>query len=743
MTAPVLLAGAGFLTGSLLLLLRRRRREQFRARRPGRTIAVPPPDLIPLEKDLPRTGTRYDRLVDAIDQSLRALAAHSASAGTPMPALAAVEATAHAITVHLSEPAMLPAPWHDQDTTAMRWQLTLTDLDAREPLYDDTQPAPYPLLLTIGHGPDDTVWLLNSEEFGAFTITGPPTRVLDLARHIAADIATAPWTGMAHAHCFGIGAEAATMDPRRLAYHHQTHTATPEIARLLTDTIDSLDRATDEHIPDTATARATQTGDDIWPARLLLLNTHPTVTAPAGTGTPHADVDPSTDTPRGDTPTAEHPAQTALHALIATITDHPHRTGSVVLIAGASPLAPTVLHIDDTGTLTVTGVDLQLTAAALTSDEASGCAALLACAEDPTDIPVPDMPDDHGWHAYTNAAGAIRDDHTLPRDTTPDPGRPTTTVLDERDEVYLERAATTEHDLTTLAPHVPDTVRERLEVLDPDLDTDLADWADPTSPRPKLTLLGPVELRTQPGTTIPTRIGFHTDLAAYLATHPHGVTGEEAAEAFQITTSRIRSAMNHLRHWLGTDPTTGDPYLPMATKSPAGRARGQGIYQITGILTDADLFRRLRARGQARGHTDGHTDLQRALTLVTGPPFTHLRPGGWTWLLDDRLDHHMTVAIVDVAHTVTTHALARGDTTTARHATETAILAAPHEDTPRLDLAAVTAAEGKTREAHRIADEQISTRSDNGQPPADLAQRTKGILETHGWATPARRRHTA
>lgn len=54
-------------------------------------------------------------------------------------------------------------------------------------------------------------------------------------------------------------------------------------------------------------------------------------------------------------------------------------------------------------------------------------------------------------------------------------------------------------------------------------------------------------------------------------------------------------------------------------------------------------------------------------------------------------------AVVDVAHMVTTSALKDGDLGQARAAAELAAQAAPHEEIPRLDLAAVAAAEGHER----------------------------------------------
>ncbi|NLI85120.1 MAG: hypothetical protein GX440_06950 [Propionibacterium sp.] len=158
-----------------------------------------------------------------------------------------------------------------------------------------------------------------------------------------------------------------------------------------------------------------------------------------------------------------------------------------------------------------------------------------------------------------------------------------------------------------------------------------------------------------------------------------------------------------------------------------------GVYQLVGVLADIDLFRRLRARGQARG-ADGLTDLQTALGLVTGEPFTGQRGRGWAWLADGvRIDQHMVCAVVDVAHTVTIAALHAGDLQAARAATETALLAAPYEDTPRLDLAAVVAAEGDQQAAECILRDDVSNRAEGGDAPEDLPARTADLVSNPPW----------
>jgi hypothetical protein len=174
---------------------------------------------------------------------------------------------------------------------------------------------------------------------------------------------------------------------------------------------------------------------------------------------------------------------------------------------------------------------------------------------------------------------------------------------------------------------------------------------------------------------------FFIEVLAYLALREHGATAEEVATAFGYYLSTIRNLVKVVRDRLGINPRTGERHLPEASKSRAAQLRGPPVYQVDDLLVDIDLFGRLRLRGQAR--TDhGIADLVTALRLVTGRPFSQLRTGGWSWLSDLNIDHHMVCAIVDVAHYLSSWFPAAGDIRRARAASQTALRAAPTTPCP-------------------------------------------------------------
>ena len=676
------LAGGPVLAGSLWMLLRRRRAAQFRNRRPGRTIATPPAALAPVEKTLATLGPDTAPAIEHVDLVLRRLASDRAAAHQPMPSLAAVELAPSGITLHLDAPATLAPPWIDLGNQT-RWTLsTNTDTDADTDTLTDPaadQCAPYPLLVTIGTSDTGHTWLFNCEDL-TLTITGDPTYGADFARYLAAEVACNPWSAGVTLDCVGIATEVAPINPNRIRSHT---TAEDPAADVLADAVNTIDRAS-EHDHDAVTARAHMTGADAWPARLILMD-------------------------------ATAPPTPALAQLLDLIDQHPGATGTSVVLAGSNaPSAGITIELTATGRARLPHAGLDLVAVGLTPDEAQGCAALLAASADLRDEPMPvDDTATDGWRSFTDDAGALRPEHTHPRHTPPEQlPEPTATLLHAPDQEYLETPATTTDDLATLAPAVPASVRDALHDADPTLDSDLAHWYADSCPLPRLTLLGPVGARTR-GKAIAERKAYMTAVLAYLATRPNGATPEELADAMGITPAKAREYARIVREWLGTNPRTGDKHLPDARQAPAARTRGVAVYQVQDLLVDADLFRRLRARGQSLG-TDGIPDLIAALDLVQGQPFSQLRPGAWSWLFDgDRLDQHLTCAIVDVAHVVTTHALHEGDNDTARRSAETSVLAAPFEELPHLDLARVDQAAGRADAARQRIQTEVLERADD------------------------------
>jgi len=688
------LAGAGvILAGSLWLVLRTRRRTQFRMRRPGRVIATPSPDLAPVEKAITAAAQTSTIDIEHLDVLLRHMAADRARSDQPMPSLAAIELRDDDVNLHLRGPATPPAGW----TATGEGQTWTHGLRPRESDESVDQTAPWPLLVPIGHDDTGGLWLLNCED-RHIGITGDPTAAGDFVRHVAAGLACNPWSADTTVNLVGIAPEIADLSPERIWVHDSLDGPTGSMVAHALTTIDRLD----DYRIDTTTARARQDDPDPWDPHLIIV----------GTGHDNLGLDDLTD----------------------LLDAHPAHSASAVIAVGDSE-APLGITIDSSRRLRMDQLDTELIPVGLTVDEAEGCVKLLAHADTYDDRPAPDLDGQAEWTSWSTTTGALRDDHTTGRDS--DLADPESSLLPAPDPDYEQVAAVTTDDLAQLAPRVAPEVQADVQRLDPGLDADVDDWFADHCDRPRLALLGPVWVRAN-GTPLDRRRPYYTELVAYLATRPYGATPDEVADAFSITNSRVRTDVNKVRAWLGNDPHTGAPFVPDARHAPLAQSRGIGVYQIVGLLTDMELFRRLRIRAQARGEV-GLDDLRHALRLVTGRPFDRLRPAGWTWLFDgDRLDHHITCAITDVAHLVVTHDLHAGNTPSAREVVETALRAAPDDEALRLDLAAVASAEGRDDEATRIINDDVCNRSDDGQAPLDLADRTHEVLTTSGSRQPGK-----
>lgn len=666
------LTGAGaLLAGLVLLAVRAHLNTQLRFRRPGQTIAPPPPELRAVEKTAMHAGGPMAAPMKQLDQALRALAADTAAAGRTTPRLVRAVLAHDTVTLHLAEDSELPAPWVGAGEV---WS---AQLGAEGPSTDVI--PPYPLLVSIGQDDVGGLHLLNLEAFGVACLSGDTDAATALARHVAAELALNPWSALVNVNVIGFGQELAELDTLRLHHHDNGDKI---IASIAEDLATAEESGSDEPDPFWAVITTGDGSSDLANLR---------------TASPSA------------------------------------RLGAALVTVNVPVPGSLVLEMDGRGRLLAPALGLDLHAAGLTALEASACAAIVDLTRESEAIRIPATTSAaDGWRSLTDHAGAVRRDLAGAREVH---GADEGSLLPRPVEEYLEAAATTAEDILTLAPVIPPQVRRQVEQSDPTLDQDVADWFDPKSVRPRLSLLGPVNAHAY-GVVAPAiakRKPYFVELLAFLALHPDGVTGSAVADAFSIAGSRARTDLGSLRAWLGEDPRTGHEHLPRANRSPAFRESGVKTYQVHGVLVDIDLFRRLRARGEARG-AEGIADLKAALGLVEGVPFSHLRERGWSWLLDDeRLHETIGCAIVDTSHVIVVDALARGDLTTARTAAETACRAAPYDDICRLDLVKLTAVEGHVEAADRMLVDDVFNRADDHLPPVGLPARTRAVAGQEGW----------
>jgi nucleoid-associated protein YgaU len=705
-------AGGGLLAGGVLGALLVQRRRQFRNRRTGRTIASTPPELIEVEKAVISHGRPGLAKAGFLDTALRSLSAVTAAdPDGRLPDVVAVRHGGDQLNLRLAAPHLgpVPAPWM-VDESGLWWsisteqELPVSDANAGSYL------APLPTLAAIGTDAHGYAWLLDLERAGAIALTGDPTRCLNLARFLAAELSVNTWSDHLGATMVGFGEELVGLNSARLR-HSLGLNGTAAV--LTVEAVEAVDACTRAGM-DVRTGRVRDVcGDTLMPHVLLVA--------------PHL---------VGDS--------VRLADLLQIVATHPGRAAMAIILAGDSVLSGQTswsMHLSEAGHLIVPELGLDLIANQLTCDEGLGISQMLSQAAVAAEEPMPAAGGAEPWQAYCDAAGSLLPEHTLPRCVEGELPLPigeaaATSLLPLPDQSYQDAAATTADDLATLAPRVPATIRPAVEAADPTLDADVAAWLDPSSDLPRLTLLGPVQLRAH-GELEKNRVGFYTEIVAYLATRENGATLAQFETAFNLAPTRARSDIRIARNWLGVNPRTGRKHLPDALKSTSGQARGIGVYELEDVLVDADLFRRLRVRGQARG-ADGIADLTTALSLVSGPPFDQLRSGGYEWLTDGaRIDHHLVCGIADVAHLVTTHALAVGDIKRARAAAEIAQLAAPYEEIPRLDLVAVREAEGHIEEAADYLRDNVCNRSDDHGAPEDLSERTQAILRRREWLSRA------
>jgi hypothetical protein len=723
-------AGAGLLVGVTLRELQIRRRRQRAHRRPGRSIAPTPAHLAAVEKDLVRDGAAWVADSQWIDESLRQLAHDLVIAEQAVPDLFAAQLNDEGLHLHFRHTGSqrntaLPHPWTvDADTG--RWKLSRQDQG--EPtnqtrLDRELYFAPFPTLSGLGHSADGDVWLLDLEHVSVVTLLGDRHRATDLARSLAAELANNNWSEFLDVTMVGIGHEITDLNRDRLTHSTDPLATLKQITKQLRDNRHGLKAF---GLTDTLHGRARNVGADSWMPHVLLID-------PA-----HI--------------TEASPEAQALHELMNELASPTQRTGIAVIVIGQLPVpyaeAPASpsdsileLIVQSNGQLQVHELGVTLIAQQLSAATGRKLAQLLSSRMSLRDSAMPHARDKAAWAALADAAGAPQrppspfstscKDSQQVREIGP-------TVLGKSASSILDKTATTAEDLKVLAPPVGPHQAAAVREADPTLEADLRAWHQEVTPRPRLHILGPIRVVAQgslPGAK--PREAWHTEVVAYLAAHPRGVSVEQLGTDLWpndpdiATKPKVRQAVYRVRRWLGVNPDTGEDYLPVAR---AGAAANASLYRIEGLLTDADLFRRLRLRGVTRG-PDGIADLKAALDLVAGPPFDQRRPEGYAWLIDTPVDVEYSAMITDVAHLIATHYLTSGQPHLAMQAAETSLAAAGDGDIALLDLVAACDALGHQAEAAGWIRQILAFH--DAEMEEDLPPRTADILHRRKWLNQA------
>ncbi|MBS42873.1 MAG: peptidoglycan-binding protein [Nocardioides sp.] len=684
-----LLATAACLSVGALGLVAANRRRQFRRRRIGRTIASTPDELVEVEQAIIEHGSEAQEDVAFLDRALRHVAGACKVAGSRLPQLGAAVLGDEDLTLLLTHPAPgeVPEGWTATDDARAwmlpRWTFLEEDLES--------QPAPYPALVSIGQDEGGRTWLLDLETLGMCGIGGDPEQVADLARFMVAELAVNAWSeGSEVLVADHFGAETIGLNPARLRQVQRSDALAR--AAVLTGEMGEVEQNLDADV-------LTRRRDG-----LLLDSTNPVVVVVSSR-------------PEGE--------------FVADIQD---RDRSRVVVVHGDEESPAVeLTGDGMAFLPMWGISVK--AFTLPRSDAEAMAALMASTRNLEDQPVPAAQSDEGpLGKYARADGSLREEYTEPRRTA---GNDPSSMLPDADEVYLATAATTAEDLAAAAPSVPEEVRAEIAALDPTLDQDVADWFDESSPRPKVHLLGPVAVTALNGGD-PASIdnaGGTVSFIAYLAVQDQGVTGERAAVACGWKTQKtVQNRATNARFLLGTRPD-GSDWLPDASMS-AGAQRGSSpTYELVrgtgGVLNSADLFVRLKHRAERRGDGGCEEDLVTALSLVTGAPFEAATEHRFKWLFkpgQQRWDEILVGAIHDAAHILATRAVTAGRTDLVRVACDAARKASPHSDIAWLDEAAATEAESGRDAAGELIREQVLDRYDEDLPP-----RSEAVVEQREW----------
>ena len=677
------LSGIAALTAAAAwLALLAARRRGARRRIPGRQAAPARLGAVRAERRLREKAMAAD--AGWLDASLRSLATTlNTQPAADYPDVLAAFVKPDQLRLQLAGPAPAPPPF-----TAIGddWLLSAT---AELPDSVGDEMAPLPTLASIGSREGQTV-LLDLERAGAICLQGDPLACRELMNHLVLELAHNSWSDGLQVTLVGWGSDLTVLNLDRLAHASSIAVVTRDIRARLAET-----RQSESSLgTDVLTGRVQDIAGDSWMPQVLLID--------------------ATDDDEDEILTLQQTLQEMTLAGRAT---------TAVVLSGAPSVGGVAeITVSTDGELRfpeLWGSD-RLVAARLSDGEIAELAELFAVAEQ-VDQAVPPATEETSWAQGMDAAGALLN----PVDS-PDAGVVTTDPLDLQDG---PQSVTPPSRVVPIRPISPAAAAQLASVLaaDPQLDADLTEWANKEVLRPRISVLGPVEVRGA-GIAPPNRVARLSEVVTYLGLHSGGVSPDKFVTDLwpaerQPRPGTRRQLIFDVRKWMGRDPQTGEQFLPNAN---------DGLYRLTARLLDADLLRRLRKRAQAKAAANDPggalEDYSTALRLVRGRALPEAEGQAYPWLanLDRMEDRRIPAWVTDTAHEAAEIAFGLNDLDTARWASDIGHLSDRDSEVPLCDLLLIAQAAGNVEIAQALAWQILEVNSVT--VPEDCAPRTCEII---------------
>ncbi|MBF0816656.1 LysM peptidoglycan-binding domain-containing protein [Microbacterium paludicola] len=208
----------------------------------------------------------------AIDTVLGHLAAWASQTGAPLPAVYVARADADALTLYLTGPAGLPAPYTRADDAGLVWSIGLGPAGLGElPALGRGLPAPYPALAGIGRDAAGGILFADLERLGSLALVcANETLRESVLTALLLEVALNPWSEQLRVTVVG---DDVTV-PRELS---SRHTRFVDTAADALHGVDALAAAADAGlarlgVPTLSAARVRPGGAEAWAPELMLFS---------------------------------------------------------------------------------------------------------------------------------------------------------------------------------------------------------------------------------------------------------------------------------------------------------------------------------------------------------------------------------------------------------------------------------------------------------------------------------------